>query len=670
MDVMRRFLGLAWITLALAAVRLTAEAPAAVLPRFADPAVNAFVDEADAAARKAAPLSPEFWAWVERHPEIRCGLLFAKHPMPSVHAENLDLLRRALRPDQADRYAHLLLGIAVSSESPIRTEAQQARAEFSPAVRKVAAWMRSGGVSYQRVMEDTAAALAASGVTAAEAKEPGFWALVAHASGTYPERLANSVTEHVRWLADRLDAPAPEGGKQPWPAFPMAKAPWPLLTWFRDVPPAREREWIWSYYWAKLPGQSKSGIIGYGRYSWDYDRKPEVKHKPSEWHPSSLPRIWEDGGVCGRLSTMGDTFRRTLGIPARGAGQPGHRAFVSYGWDARQGKWTFGVGQSISGLDSTSTSPELPPLRPFQQGRAVNCVAVVSAMNLGLERFHRARILGWYALTRAPEPARDRYLRQALALNPYELGLWKALADGVSDAPAAGRLLAEMDRLVLTPNSRLEEAVSLSASTDFATLGGGKPEAKADRGADVARLAGDALALEMFERLFRAGGSPTELRATVREELARRAALKVPHGPAVADGLVARLDLRVEGLQPFLAAARDAALAADKLKGKPRDAALASLAQRLSALRDSDPNAVAEWCAGLKAALEAAGPRWLPDKAGVAKADPLYAQVHDLHVHQLRRQGKPAAAKLAAIQRTHEAGRAAAAPPASASPPK
>jgi len=265
--------------------------------------------------------------------------------------------------------------------------------------------------------------------------------------------------------------PAPAEAKQPWPIFPTAQAPWPLLTWFKAAVPERECEWIWERYWGRIPGQP-AGIIGYGRYSWDYDRVPEVKYKASAWHPGSLPRIWEDGGVCGRLSTMADTFRRALGQPARGTGQPGHRAFVHYGRDPKSGRWTFGVGQSIAGLEVTTTGPDVPALPPFIENRAVNCVALVQAMNLGLERFHRGRILGWFALGQTDAARREGYLRQALALNPYELGLWKALGDGVADGPAAARLLAEMDQALLTPNAALEVAKRLSADTDFASLGG------------------------------------------------------------------------------------------------------------------------------------------------------------------------------------------------------
>jgi hypothetical protein len=640
----------------LACLLLLASPLGAGLPRFSDESVNRFVAEADAAARRAAPLTPEFWSWVDRHPEVRSGLLFARHPMPAVHAANLDLLRRAVTPQQADRYAHLLLAVAVNGDQPLRVEAEQPIAAWPEPVAKVAAWMRASGTTYLQAMADTSAALAAAGVPAAEAaRDRGFWTKVAHASGTYPPRLAASVPAHIRWLVDRLDAPAPEGGKQAWPAFPMAKAPWPLLTWFRDVPPERERDWIWDYYWGRLPGQSKSGIIGYGRYSWDYDRVPAVKHKASAWHPSSLPRIWEDGGVCGRLSTMGDTFRRTLGIPARGAGQPGHRAFVNYGWDAKRGQWTFGVGQSIAGIEVTTTSPDLAQPAEFLRNGAVNCQALVGAMNLGLDRWTRARILAWHA-QELPAAPRARALRDALALNPYDLGSWRQLAEAAPDAPALARLLAEMDTLLVNPNSRIEEAERLSAATDFATLGGGDPKARSDVGNSVARVAGDALLRQGVDRLLAAGASRTELRSVVRAEVERRAGLKLPHGAAVSAQLLTRLDLLADGAVPVLASVESDARAADALKGKARERALADLALRLAALREADASQVEAWCSRVIASLAGAS-RWSLDKDGKPVPDKLLADLHGLRAHALRKLGPPAKGRMALAQAQFESGR-------------
>jgi len=634
------------------------------LPRFADTAVNGFVAEADAAARRAAPMSADFWAWVDRHPDVRAGLLFARHPMPPVHAANLDLLRRAVTPEQADRYAHLLLAVAVNGDQPIRAEAERAPDSWPEPVARMAAWMKATGTTYLQVMADAPAALGAAGVPAPEvAKDRGFWTKVAHASGTYPPRLAASVPAHIRWLVDRLDAPAPEGGKQPWPAFPLATAPWPLLTWFRDVPPERERDWVWDYYWGKLPGQAKSGIIGYGRYSWDYDRVPAVKHKASPWHPGSLPRIWEDGGVCGRLSTMGDTFRRTLGIPARGAGQPGHRAFVSYGWDAKRGQWTFGVGQSIAGMEVTTSSPDLAQPAEFLRNGAVNCQALVGAMNLGLERWTRARILAWHAQG-LPASARPRALRAALALNPYDLGSWRQLAEAAPDAPALARVLAEMDTLLVNPNLRLEEVERLSASTDFATLGGGDPKARSEVGNSVARVAGDALLRQGVERLLAAGASRTELRSVVRAEIERRAGLKLPHGPSVAVQLVTRLDLLADGSAPLLVSVESAIRAAEALKGKPRERAVADLSLRLAVLREADAAQVEAWATRMVASL-AVPARWTLDKDGKPVPDKLLADLHALRLHALRKLGPAAKARIPIAQAQFEQGKPATPVPAS-----
>ncbi len=632
---------------------------ASKLPAFTDPAVNGFVAAADVEARRTAPMSLEFWSWVEARPEVHTGLLFARHPMSAQTAQNLDTLRRALKPELADKYAQLLLGVAIQ-ERALRTEAEQPPKDFSPAVVKVAAWMRTSGTTYIDVMASQSQALQSAGVTAEQAKEKGFWGQVAIASGTYPSRLAPSDVHFITQMIEKLETPAPAGSKQAWPIFPTARAPWPLTVWFNASVPDRECEWIWDRYWGRIPGQ-QAGIIGYGRYSWDYDRVPAVKYKASAWHPNSLPRIWEDGGVCGRLSTMADTFRRALGMPARGTGQPGHRAFVHYGYDQKSNQWTFGVGQSIAGLEVTATGNDLPALHRLPKTGAVNCVSLVQAMNLGLDRFHRGRILGWFALAQTDVGRRERYLRQSLALNPYELGLWSALADiDVANGPAAARLLAEMDKALLTPNASLEEAERLSADTDFATLGGGQSDAKAGRGATVAKLVGDPLAAQLFGQLLTSGKGLDEARTALRGEIARRAALKVPYDADIAVTLLARFDLKVDGMGEVIAKTRDAVLAADKVKGaKPRAAAVEQASARLRSLREADSKLVAEWTERLMTELVASSPRWSLDKKGNPVAEALYAEVHALRIHALKLQGKSAKGLLAAAQKSYEVGKPA-----------
>ncbi len=624
-------------------------APVARFPQFTDPAVNAFIHDADVAARQTAPLTPEFWNWVEAHPDIHVGLLFAKHPMPAVYAENLDLLRRSLDPKLADKYAHLLLGASLGEK--LNKHSEKPQTEWSPVVLKVVAWMKSSNTSYLTVMENTAEALKAANVTPAEAKDKGFWNQVAIASGTYPERLRQSVPDFIVWMVAKLESPKPVGSKLPWPIFPTDKAPWPLMTWFQTTVSAKECEWIWDRYWGQIPGLG-SGIIGYGRYSWDYERVPAIKYKASNWNPSSLPRIWEDGGVCGRLSTMGDMFRRALGQPTHGCPQPGHRAFAEYGWNEKSNAWTFGIGQSISGLEVSVVSPALPQFEPFEANHAVNCVALVQAMNLGLDRFQRGRILGWFALSQTDALKRERYIRQSLQTNPYELSLWKVLGQMVDNGPEATRLLAEMDALLLTPNSQVEVAEKLSADTDFAKLGGGGARGKSDRGASIAKLTADQLTREIFERLFKKGVSLTETRQALRAEIARRAQMKITYDSKITDGLMAKYDIKVDGLPASLQAAREAIVAADQLKGKPRDAAIARVSARLQALRDAEPKPTAEWANSVFIELTQAGvARWSLDKKGKPQPDELYAAVHDLRIATLKRLGKSAKPELIEAER-------------------
>ncbi|MCX5677200.1 MAG: hypothetical protein NTX87_19610, partial [Planctomycetota bacterium] len=259
---------------------------------FTPPLRDAFLAKAEADLRKAAKVSPEFWPWLARHPDLKTGLLVAKSPAPAVFAENLDLMRRAVGPAMADKYAGLLLAVSLS-EKPLDAASQTPLPPAPPEVAKMAAWMKTSGTTYLAVMTNQADALAKTGVPAPPAKNQDFWRQLAFASGTYPPILRQSVPDFVKGLLRRLETPAPKDAKQPWPLFPVDKAPYPLLTWLSRTTSVRECDWMWDYYW-------KGGMINYGRYSWDYDRKPEVKYKMSNWHPSSLPRIKEDGGVCGR----------------------------------------------------------------------------------------------------------------------------------------------------------------------------------------------------------------------------------------------------------------------------------------------------------------------------------------------------------------------------------
>ena len=61
-------------------------------PAFTSRERDAFVAQAEAAAHKVAVVSPGFWEWLSKHPDVKTGLLVASNPMPAAYAQNLDLM--------------------------------------------------------------------------------------------------------------------------------------------------------------------------------------------------------------------------------------------------------------------------------------------------------------------------------------------------------------------------------------------------------------------------------------------------------------------------------------------------------------------------------------------------------------------------------------------------
>ena len=70
-------------------------------------------------------------------------------------------------------------------------------------------------------------------------------------------------------------------------------------------------------------------VMKYSRYTGNY-RTNEVQCKASDWNPCSVPRIIEDGGVCGRQSTLARITNHCLGVASGAIKQPGHAAGYTY----------------------------------------------------------------------------------------------------------------------------------------------------------------------------------------------------------------------------------------------------------------------------------------------------------------------------------------------------
>jgi hypothetical protein len=317
-------------------------------------------------------------------------------------------------------------------------------------------------------------------------------------------------------------------------------APWPLLAPLRQTLPRSEADYLWNHFRGETPYADGSRWKTYARYSWDYDRVPAVRWKVSPFNPNSIPRIAEDGGVCGRLSTLGQFSCAALGKPAVGMYQPGHRAMISYNRDSAE-LWFAKLEQSITSPDRSTAQWFLPA----PQGQRVSGgeesgvkvgvewhVALNLAMNAGLGRWQDARIALFSArrLHAKDAAAARRLAEEATMLNPYLLEAWYQLADwSRGDLAATNALLARFDTLLLDPSKAEEERGELSADTDFNNVkpvkGGADPKKDSTLVANVVAplIASAAYSPALADKSRRAAAY-----GFLKQEIARRAALKMP----------------------------------------------------------------------------------------------------------------------------------------------
>ncbi len=176
----------------------------------------------------------------------------------------------------------------------------------------------------------------------------GEWMKIAYNAHRIPPRQPGGIHENLMLHIERFE----EGQRMNRNLFPLDKAPWPLLLGLTDQDPLDESEYAWLLY-------KKTGSVpGYATYTFSYE-KIENRYKDSAWHPDSYFRIIEDGGVCGRLSTMAEFGQRSIGTPAWGMGQPGHRAFMTY--ECNNGSYHAAMHHSVDTIEVSTVGWRLPP---------------------------------------------------------------------------------------------------------------------------------------------------------------------------------------------------------------------------------------------------------------------------------------------------------------------
>ena len=621
---------------------------------------------AEARTKVSQSASPELMSWLDRHPAILSGLLTSSDPVPAHHVTQLDALRRELGPERSERYASLLL--AASLRAP--EGAPAAPKAVDERVKTVAAHLKSAGLTVLQAREMGDALFTAAKVAVPGKKEAGaFWEELAHATGTYPSRQNMALADSLKLMIERYETKLEpfKSGPQ-WPLFLMDQAPWPLLAPLRQTLPRSEADYLWDHFRGETPYADGSRWKTYARYSWDYDRVPAVRWKVSPFHPGSIPRIAEDGGVCGRLSTLGQFSCSTLGKPAVGMYQPGHRAMLSYNRDAA-GLWFAKLEQSITGSDRSTSQWFLPAPQGQRvkgsEGAGVNVgvewhVSLNLAMNAGLGRWQDARIALFSArrLRETDAATGQRLAEEATALNPYLLEAWYQLADwSRGDLAATNKLLARFDTLLLDPSKAADEHAELSASTDFNAVkpvkGGADLKKDSTLVANVVAplIANAAYAPALADKSRRAAAY-----GLLKQEMARREALKMPHGAAMRE-LALKFEVAVDG--PRAAQERLEKRLAEMLKqdSKRRGKEAAGWLGELSAVAGGLPAAKdrAAWFARMQ--------QGIPKEIAVTKAkdgkvqpDAVFKGLHDLQVREFRSLGK---AGQSDIKRLNEAWAAA-----------
>lgn len=276
-----------------------------------------------------------------------------------------------------------------------------------------------------------------TGISLKEGREPKDlpWDKIAHVAHRYPPRTNGTIVENLCLRIMRYE----EKGAERSNLFPLSRAPWPLLLLLTQQDPVDESTYWWLWY------KQKGSVPNYSTYSFDYT-KPEIRYNDGAWHPDSTPRILTDGGVCGRLSTMAEFADRSIGTPAQGMGQPGHRAYMTYSYS--NGKFRANMHHSVDTIQVSTVGWHLPPiygpvtdpktkLTGFARMLPNNCdaydrdnfrwhIGLCEAMNIGLTNWEDSRmaclILDIYSSNANPElnastNQQEALLRSAMLLN-------------------------------------------------------------------------------------------------------------------------------------------------------------------------------------------------------------------------------------------------------------
>ena len=394
------------------------------------------------------------------------AIFAAIYPPDPTILENYARLRSELGPGFVDKYRSLVLGVAVADRggwltdsTPAPPRPSRAEAQEIPLVKAIADFITKNSVSALRLYTDSSQqslleqALSNEGFEGQQVRSvrnrDHLFSLLERAMIQLGQRPAtrqpNPTTadwlRHLASIYEASPASTPRYGKgksMPWPLFPIADAPWPLLMPLARPIPLDEANYIWEKF------QGMHGRDEYHTYG-PYLETEAVRLRslqPSPWHWDAWPDRIVHGGICPTMAGIAVDTHSALGEPSVGAGQPGHANLISfYGAD---GLWYAVVEQAFSGGPDVTIATwrfrdsEKTPARIFGgTAGAEYHLGLAQAMNAGLKSYIDTRI-AVNLFHMLPESERKtigtRLLVKATQLNPFNPEPWYLLAHQAPDA--------------------------------------------------------------------------------------------------------------------------------------------------------------------------------------------------------------------------------------------
>merc|ERR1719326_1426054 len=400
------------------AVLVTAGATDTPWPIFISHAVGMQV----CSAKGVTNLDEDFWAWLEARPDLLLSLAATAYPVQGRIWENLEKLWKEFRSDaesNPDLGSHLI-GFAYMQ--------------------------RKTSVDVNPVSMQTNTAHGDGDVKSGHSEWYGHGKVPVHGTnckgGTsdFPERdehptAIEVVRYHIEQSKDASKRDVDPVG-YPWPLVPHGY-----------YAPLKECDWVVKNRGAKCPYTMRL-------FDWLNDKTPASSNpfcKRSSWHPLSLPRISEDGRVCGGCSYHSFAKSSCLGKVAGRRPEPGHsgdfiftssgtgktRSFsVSSPW-AVTGGYKMINGNNAFPLTIIDTFTELAESETWQGQKGIWHDLLGLAQGVGngnMPKFDSSRIAGmlaehtyWYTDDDTRKTLLTPLAQRALRLNPNDGHLWRLL---------------------------------------------------------------------------------------------------------------------------------------------------------------------------------------------------------------------------------------------------